>query len=116
MSQLLRRSVWYSCCINSLPDGSSRQAMSAISTNGQTRVLEGGAPMIRRMSILVVATFLPAALLLAFANATFVLKNGDRASGQLTYKVGSGDLGVTANGKERMFPFDDIALIQFAPG
>jgi hypothetical protein len=68
------------------------------------------------MSILVGATFLTAALVLAFADATFVLKNGDRASGQLTYHVGSGDLGVTQNGKERMFPFDDIAVIQFTGG
>lgn len=72
--------------------------------------------MIRRMSLLVGAAFLPAALLLAFTDATFVLKNGDRASGQLTYHVGSGDLGVTENGKERMFPFDDIAVIQFTGG
>lgn len=72
--------------------------------------------MVRRISWLAGAIFLTSALVSAFADVTFVLKNGDRASGQLTYKAGVGDLGVTENGRQRMFPFDDIALIQFTGG
>src|SRR5262249_17498353 len=72
--------------------------------------------MIRRASFLAGAAVVLAASLSAFADVTFVLKNGQRAAGQLTYKPGIGDLGVTQNGNERMFPFDDIALIQFATG
>jgi hypothetical protein len=72
--------------------------------------------MVRRLSI-GLSVVLSAALLASAATAvTFVLKSGQRASGQLTYHVGSADLGVTSNGNEQMFPFDDIALMQFVVG
>jgi hypothetical protein len=72
--------------------------------------------MIRRLSLVTVAAFVAVALVSAFADVTFVLKNGQRHSGQLTYHTGVGDLGVTVNGRERMFPFDEIAVIQFTSG
>ena len=72
--------------------------------------------MVRRLPLIAVGICLALAVVAAAPDVTFVLKNGQRASGQLTWHVGSGDLGVTSNGQERMFPFDDVALIQFTGG
>jgi hypothetical protein len=49
----------------------------------------------------------------ALANhpATFVLRNGDRVSGELSYKGGTT---YTLNGRD--YPSNDIALIEFVPG
>jgi len=49
----------------------------------------------------------------ALANhpATFVLRNGDRVSGELSYKGGTS---YTLNGRD--YPSRDIALIEFVPG
>jgi hypothetical protein len=49
----------------------------------------------------------------ALANhpATFVLRNGDRVSGELSYKGGTS---YTLNGRD--YPSSDIALIEFVPG
>jgi hypothetical protein len=49
----------------------------------------------------------------ALANhpATFVLRNGDRVSGELSYKGGTS---YTLNGRD--YPSRDIALIEFTPG
>ncbi|HJZ70864.1 MAG TPA: LecA/PA-IL family lectin [Vicinamibacterales bacterium] len=49
----------------------------------------------------------------AMANhpATFVLRNGERVSGELSYKGGTS---YTLNGKD--YPSDEIALIEFVPG
>jgi hypothetical protein len=67
--------------------------------------------MIRRVLL---GSVLAASLgLVAMANhaATFVLRNGDRVSGELSYKGGTS---YTLNGKD--YPSDDIALIEFVPG
>ena len=49
------------------------------------------------------------------ADVTFVLKNGDRVSGQLVYRHTT-DFTVVRDGREQTFPSDDIALIQFTGG
>ena len=67
--------------------------------------------MIRR---LITACGLVACLgVVALANhpATFVLRNGDRVSGELSYKGGTS---YTLNGRD--YPSRDIALIEFVPG
>src|SRR4029079_6077215 len=70
--------------------------------------------MVRRLPLVAVGVCLALAVVSASPDVTFVLKSGQRESGQLTWHVGSGDLGVTSNGRERMFAFDDIAVIEFA--
>ena len=72
--------------------------------------------MVRRLPLVAVGICLSLAVVAASPDVTFVLKSGQRESGQLAWHVGSGDLGVTSNGRERMFPFDDIAVIQFTGG
>lgn len=72
--------------------------------------------MVRRLPLVAVGVCFALAVVAAAPDVTFVLKNGQRESGQLTWRVGSADLGVTSNGRERMFPFDDIAVIQFTGG
>jgi len=69
--------------------------------------------MIRRISLLAASIGLVAGLVAAAADATFVLKSGERHSGQLVYH-GTDKVGLVINGQERAFPFDDIALIAFA--
>src|SRR5918911_435483 len=67
--------------------------------------------MIRRVLL---GSVLAASLgVVAMANhpATFVLRNGDRVSGELSYKGGTS---YTLNGKD--YPSDDIAIIEFVPG
>jgi hypothetical protein len=68
--------------------------------------------MIRRISLLAVSIGLVAGLVAAAADATFVLKSGERHSGQLVYQ-GTDKVSLVINGRERAFPFDDIALIAF---
>jgi len=66
--------------------------------------------MIRRIlaaSVLTVCT----GLAFAAQSVTFVLRNGDRVSGELTYKGGTV---YTLNGRD--YPSDDIAMIAFTPG
>jgi len=67
--------------------------------------------MIRRMlaSSALIACFAVGAL--ANHPATFVLTNGDRVSGELSYKGGTA---YTLNGKD--YPSSEIALIEFVPG
>jgi hypothetical protein len=66
--------------------------------------------MIRRI---LAASVLTACASLAFAAqpVTFVLRSGERVSGELTYKGGTT---YTLNGRD--YPSDDIAMIAFAPG
>ena len=66
--------------------------------------------MIRRILAAIVLT---ACTSVAFAAqpVTFVLRNGDRVSGELTYKGGTT---YTLNGRD--YPSDDIAMIAFTPG
>ena len=67
--------------------------------------------MIRRVLL---GSVLAASLgVVAMANhpATFVLRNGERVSGELSYKGGTS---YTLNGKD--YPSNDIALIEFVPG
>ena len=69
--------------------------------------------MLRRLCVVMTATALVAAsAILTAADATFVLKSGERVSGQLVYRHG-GEVFLVTNGKERSFPFDDIAVIGF---
>src|SRR5437763_6764334 len=67
--------------------------------------------MVRRV---LVGSVLAACLgVVALANhpATFVLRSGERVSGELSYKGGTS---YTLNGKD--YPSNDIALIEFVPG
>ena len=67
--------------------------------------------MIRRVLL---GSVLAASLgVVAMANhpATFVLRSGERVSGELSYKGGTS---YTLNGKD--YPSNDIALIEFVPG
>ena len=67
--------------------------------------------MIRRVLL---GTVLAASVgVVAMANhpATFVLRSGERVSGELSYKGGTS---YTLNGKD--YPSNDIALIEFVPG
>jgi hypothetical protein len=66
--------------------------------------------MIRRI---LAASVLTACASLAFAAqpVTFVLRSGERVSGELTYKGGTT---YTLNGRD--YPSDDIAMIAFTPG
>ena len=67
--------------------------------------------MIRRL--LASCVLIACATVVAFAGhpATFVLRNGDRVSGELTYKGGTS---YTLNGRD--YPSADIAMIEFAAG
>lgn len=67
--------------------------------------------MIRRLLASCVLTACFGAVALASHQATFVLRNGDRVSGELTYKGGTS---YTLNGRD--YPSNDIALIEFVPG
>lgn len=71
--------------------------------------------MIRR--ILLTGVLVAAATTFAVAQqaATLVLKDGQRVSGLLTYK-GTAYVNMNVNGQDRMFPFDDIAIVAFQPG
>jgi PA-IL-like protein len=86
------------------------------STGFAASLTKGVAVMTHRLSFIAVGALLAAALVSARAEVTFVLRDGQRQSGQLTHRVGTGDLGVTVDGRERMFQFEDIAMIQFMPG
>lgn len=68
--------------------------------------------MTRRLSLLAASAFLVAGLMAATIDATFVLKGGERHSGQLVYHH-KDTVGLIINGQERQFPFDDLALISF---
>src|SRR5262245_64866845 len=78
--------------------------------NSVNRNSSGGMSMIRRIlaaSVLTVCT----SVAFAAQPVTFVLRNGDRVSGELTYKGGTV---YTLNGRD--YPSNDIAMIAFAPG
>jgi hypothetical protein len=63
-------------------------------------------------AIALAVTMLATGLMAATADATFVLKNGERHSGRLVYHQ-SADVNLVIGGEERSFPIDDIALITF---
>jgi len=67
--------------------------------------------MIRRLLASCVLAGCLGAVVLANHQATFVLRNGERVSGELSYKGGTS---YTLNGKD--YPSDDIALIEFVGG
>jgi hypothetical protein len=67
--------------------------------------------MIRRIVAASVLTACTAWVAYAAQPATFVLKSGERVSGELTYKGGTA---YTLNGKD--YPSEEIALIAFVPG
>ena len=72
--------------------------------------------MIRKLAFVTAAAVLGAVLVSASAaEVTFVLKNGDRVSGTLVYRHTT-DFTVVRDGRERTYPSDDIALIQFTGG
>jgi len=72
--------------------------------------------MIRKLALVAIAAALGVTLVGATtADVTSVLKNGDRVSGSLVYRHTT-DFTVVRDGRERTFPSDDIALIQFVPG
>lgn len=71
--------------------------------------------MIRKLTFVTVAAVLSVALLQAYADVTFVLKNGDRVSGTLVYRHTT-DFTVVRDGREQTHPSDNIALIQFVGG
>ena len=67
--------------------------------------------MTRQILASCVVTACLGAVALANHQATFVLRNGDRVSGELAYKGGTS---YTLNGRD--YPSADIALIAFVPG
>src|SRR5258707_3617026 len=67
--------------------------------------------MIRRFITSCVVVACLGVVALANHPATFVLRNGDRVSGELSYKGGTS---YTLNGRD--YPSNDIALIEFIPG
>jgi len=67
--------------------------------------------MFRRILATTVLTACAAIALVGAERATFVLRNGDRVSGELTYKGGTV---YTLDGKD--YPSDDVVVIQFAGG
>jgi hypothetical protein len=67
--------------------------------------------MMRRMLTSCVLTACFAVVAWANHPATFVLRSGERVSGELSYKGGTS---YTLNGKD--YPSADIALIEFVPG
>jgi hypothetical protein len=72
--------------------------------------------MLRKFAFVTAAAVLGAVLVGASAaDVTFVLKNGDRVSGTLVYRHTT-DFTVVRDGRERTYPSDDIALIQFTGG
>jgi hypothetical protein len=87
------------------------RVLLSLRVSEQSNELEGGAKMIRRL--LALCMLIACATVVTFAGhpATFVLRNGDRVSGELTYKGGTS---YTLNGRD--YPSDDIAMIEFAPG
>jgi hypothetical protein len=66
---------------------------------------------------LLLAAVLACAPALALANqdATLVLKNGERVSGQLTY-TGGANLDINVAGAPRSIPLNDIAIVAFVSG
>ncbi|MCC7007330.1 MAG: hypothetical protein IT184_00790 [Acidobacteria bacterium] len=70
--------------------------------------------MVRRLSLVMAGVaFVAASALLSAADATFVLKNGERQSGQLVYRQGA-EVYLVSGETERGYKFDDIAMIAFA--
>jgi hypothetical protein len=67
--------------------------------------------MIRRLIASCMLTACAAGVAFAAHPATFILRNGDRVSGELTYKGGTS---YTLNGQD--YASDNIALIEFVPG
>lgn len=67
--------------------------------------------MMRRMIASCVLTVGLCAVVLANHPATFVLRSGERVSGELSYKGGTN---YTLNGRD--YPSSDIAIIEFVPG
>src|SRR5262245_57092573 len=67
--------------------------------------------MFRRVLLLLILTVSAGTVALAAHQATFVLRNGDRVSGELTYKGGTA---YTLNGRD--YPSSDVAVIEFVPG
>lgn len=67
--------------------------------------------MIRRVFTSCVLAACLSAVVLANRSATFVLRNGERVSGELSYKGGTS---YTLNGRD--YPSDQIALIAFVAG
>lgn len=71
--------------------------------------------MIRRIVFTGVLAACLVGRVLAQQNATFVLTNGERVSGALTYRGGN-DFILHVNGQKRSFPQSGIAIVEFAPG
>src|SRR3954453_3752237 len=67
--------------------------------------------MTRRILVASVLAASLGAVLIANHPATFVLRSGERVSGELSYKGGTS---YTLNGKD--YPSNDIAVIEFVPG
>lgn len=67
--------------------------------------------MIRRLLAALAMAACAAVVITAAERATFVLRNGDRVSGELTYKGGTV---YTLNGRD--YPADEVAVIEFVPG
>src|SRR5207237_8492169 len=84
-------------------------------TRRRSTVRYGRNKLIRRMLLPVVLVACTATVVLGAQNATFVMKNGERISGTLSYKGGN-NFDLNVNGQPRSFPQSDIALIAFVPG
>ena len=68
--------------------------------------------MIRRVSLVVAAGLLAGVSLLA-ADATVVLRNGERHHGRLSYNHDD-SIELSINGQERSFPWSDVVVLNFS--
>jgi len=72
--------------------------------------------MIRRLVLSAAAALFSVTLAAAaYTDVTFVMKNGDRVSGTFSYNH-TDHYQIIVNGRERDFPSDNIAMIEFAGG
>src|SRR6266542_3711738 len=67
--------------------------------------------MLRRILLLVVLTAGTATIALGATQATFVLRNGEKVSGELTYRGGAA---YTLDGRD--YSANEVAIIEFVPG
>jgi hypothetical protein len=70
-----------------------------------------GETIMRRLLLSALLVASAATVVFGAHQATFVLRNGDRVSGEMTYKGGAD---YTLNGKD--YSAGDVAVIEFAPG
>jgi hypothetical protein len=71
--------------------------------------------ILRRLSGAAILIAIAVTAVLAQPRVTFVLKNGERFTGNLVYHHTS-NIGIRSGGREQAWDFNDIAVIEFASG